>query len=38
MFMKVLIAIILTFPGLGGVDDIFVSNGSLVLENLSIDA
>jgi len=37
VLMKVLVAIIFIFPGLGGVDDIFVRNGVLVLQNLGTD-
>jgi len=37
MLVKVLIAIILALPGLGGVDDIFVRNGMLILQNLGTD-
>jgi len=37
ILMKVLIAIVFVFPSLGGVNDIFVRNVVLVLQNVSTD-
>jgi len=37
MFVKVFIAIILALSGLGGVDDILIWNGMLILQNLGTD-
>ena len=37
VLMKVLVAIIFIFPGLGGMNDVFVRNGVLALQNLGTD-